>query len=300
MNRISVLPVLLLMLSACAPQGAQGPSADLSAGVVYGEDSRRDPNVDPRKESPAYRQAIQASATLMRVNYLAPARKGSVMIRGKDIKKDRNLCPEVRFNDQPSASYCSAVLIGPDKVLTAGHCVETGCDDLRIVFGWTKYTSRFISGTDVYKCKELIDMKLSYEDDAPDMAIIQLDRKVVDRKPIEISKEPLKVGDDVFIVGYPWGLPQKISTAKVRKEVGRNFVQVNSDTFSGDSGGPVFSADGQLKGLLIGGEKDYVEDTKRSCKIIKQCKDDECRGEDVLRLNDAAMLPHPADVPVTP
>lgn len=293
MKRLGLLSLLLMSFTACSHDGgADSAGEGTASGVVYGEDSRRDPNPNLKKEPLVIRNALQASATLMRMGHVHPGKKGSVIIRGKDIKRERNLCPEVRFVDQPEAAYCSAVLIEPNKILTAGHCVEMGCDDLRIIFGWTKYTAKFLSRSDVYECKTISEMKLSFENaDEPDLAIIELDRKVVDRQPVEISKEPLRKDEDVFIIGYPWGMPQKISTAKVRQETGVNYVKVNSDTFTGDSGGPVFSTDGKLKGLLIGGEVDYVGDQKRGCNMIKRCKDDECRGEDVLRLNDATLKP---------
>lgn len=290
MSKVYSLLIFMALFAACTPATAPSSADDgdivseTAAGVVYGDDSRRDPN--PRGDGQAFKRAQEASVALIRPGYLKRQKNGSYLVAGKNIKRDRNLCPEVRFNEQPSVSYCSGTLIAPNKVLTAGHCVESGCDDIRFVFGWNKYNPKIASSKNVYKCRTILMLKTAYEDlNDPDVAVIELDRKVVGRRPIDISFEPLKVGEDVFVAGYPSGLPLKFSTAKIRKLESSNYMRANSDTFSGDSGAPVFSKDGKLKGILIGGEEDYVEDEKRGCKIINQCKNDDCRGEDVLLLN---------------
>ena len=45
------------------------------------------------------------------------------------------MCPDERFAAQPANADCSATLIAPDIMLTAGHCINS-CGDSRFVFDY--------------------------------------------------------------------------------------------------------------------------------------------------------------------
>jgi hypothetical protein len=48
-----------------------------------------------------------------------------------------NLCPSERFREQPSGSFCSGVLVAPDIIATAAHCIKgENIADIRFVFGY--------------------------------------------------------------------------------------------------------------------------------------------------------------------
>lgn len=272
--------ILAVSLTACGPSAK---NEGLGAGVVYGDDSRQDP--DPNITDERIKAALQASGAIIRSALLQRVNSNIWKVSGTPLARQRNLCPDVRFANQLSASFCSGTLIGPNKFLTAGHCVESGCDDFKIVFGWTHASGSQVKSADIYSCKSILKLHISDDVTAPDLAVIELDRPVQNRKPVELTFETFTPSEDVLLVGYPSGIPQKLSTAKVRFPPGTgNYAVVASDTFSGDSGCPVFSTDGKVKGILIGGEDDYVYNEKRGCYVVNNCAEDECRGEDVLQL----------------
>ena len=49
-----------------------------------------------------------------------------------------NLCKEERFREQPIGAFCSGFLVGPDLIVTAGHCIKNSNDlaNTRFVFGY--------------------------------------------------------------------------------------------------------------------------------------------------------------------
>jgi len=121
-----------------------------------------------------------------------------------------------------------------------------------------------------------------------DYGLIQLDRRVVGRVPLEISSEN-KILDQaaLFIIGSPSGLPLKVAGgANVRKNTHPYFFSANLDSFQGNSGSGVFSAtSGIIEGILVRGEQDYVLNKEKGCVEAKKCTDNSCRGEDVTRLS---------------
>ena len=203
------------------------------------------------------------------------------------------LCPGEKFAKQPygAGSFCSGALVGEDIVMTAGHCItdEAKCADTKLVFGYALKKSgdypRSVPLGDVYSCKSII--KRSHDDShglvsrmfsvapVPDFALIKLDRKVTDRKPLPIHRKakPVK-GDKVFVIGYPVGLPLKVAgKAKVRDASLWNSFTADLDTFAGNSGSPVFNADTNLiEGILVSGDKDFniSPDNCRVASIVPQ------------------------------
>ena len=77
----------------------------------------------------------------------------------------------------------------------------------------------------------------------------------------------------------------------VRKNVNPIYFSSNLDTFGGNSGSAVFNADtGEVEGILVRGEADYVNDRRRGCKVPNQCSDGGCRGEEVTRITNIKNL----------
>jgi V8-like Glu-specific endopeptidase len=193
-----------------------------------------------------------------------------------------NLADSERFHDQPSGAYCSGALVGPDLVLTAGHCVssELECKAVRFVFGYaiqakgSKPTT--VPESDVYSCKEVV--KSVPESTTPtdlagfskwfagrtvkaDWAIVRLDREAPGRKPLEISDAKMTNGNGVFVIGYPSGLPAKVAAgATVTDDSGASIFKADLDTYAGNSGSPVFdSSTNKIVGVLVRGNNDFLE-----------------------------------------
>jgi ankyrin repeat protein/V8-like Glu-specific endopeptidase len=284
--------------------------------VVYGEDNR----VEVYQASAAHQLLAKSTATMvskheMTVNdsnpeamqfnqktlrdWLEDATKSNktkslfTPVVQKAAAAGASFCKGTRFIDQPNAGMCSGFLIAPDLLVTAGHCVELEnfCDEYKWVFDYqidkdTQTAGVDVSPENIYGCKKVISNALI----SPlglDYAVVQLERRVSGRAPLEINNN-LKVTDKqgLLVIGSPSGLPLKVATgANVRKNSHPSFFSANLDTFQGNSGSAVFNSEtGVVEGILVRGEDDYVPNQLKMCVEVKVCKTNECRGEDVSRL----------------
>jgi len=208
-------------------------------------------------------------------------------------KEGVTFCEGERFTEQPNPGMCSGFLIAPDLIMTAGHCVEmpTFCSEYRWVFGFqvdpkTNKAGVDIKNEDIYKCKKVVSNALNGALGL-DYAIVQLDRAVSGREPLEIrNNSNIQNGTQLVVIGSPSGLPLKVADgASVRKNTHPNYFSANLDTFQGNSGSAVFNAEtGVVEGILVRGENDFVANKVKMCIEANKCADGACRGEDVSRL----------------
>jgi hypothetical protein len=188
------------------------------------------------------------------------------------------LCAGSTFEEQPAAAFCSGTLIGPDRVLTAGHCITSAsdCHFARIVFDYYYQADgemHTITENSVYKCVDYI-REYASEALSPDYCIIKLDRDVdSSRVPVEISSSYTDVSTSNLydIIGFPAGLPAKILSdfAVMDIDSSYGYFQGNPDTFGGNSGSGVFDSDGVVVGVLTSGATDYV--LSGTCYIVNEC-----------------------------
>jgi hypothetical protein len=265
--------------------------------VLYGEDDRR--NYGDLKTTKEERRAADAIAVFVRSSEVTPDGKGTFSMTSGKIgycaphQLTRGQPPE-RFYDEPTPGFCSGFKIGPDLMATAGHCIKTAaqCATTRIVFGFRKEEGKEapekdISGSDIYKCSEIIAGELNSAT-GDDWRIIRVDREIsapqVTLRTASAGYSPL--GTKLTVIGHPSGMPIKIADeAIVRRHEGSVFV-ADLDTYGGNSGSPVFNSerlkDGELlvEGILVRGEDDFVQTTP--CLRSRRCpRFSQCRGEDV-------------------
>lgn len=213
-----------------------------------------------------------------------------------------NICKQERFSQQVPLGSCTAFLVGPDLVLTAGHCIGTQsqCDDNKFVFGHMKGIST-LDQSQVYSCKKIIERKLINDKfNVKDFALIQLDRVVSNRAPLSLRPSgKVKKNTRLVVIGHPIGLPMKIADSAIvsKKSIAsfftslsgvlkfKNYFVTNADTYGGNSGSPVFNEHtGLVEGMLIQGANDFVE-TKDECLVSKRLVDNrKNRDEKVLRI----------------
>ncbi len=246
--------------------------------VIYGSDGRHDTqNVsDPRLISIASR-----GVALMNKKDLVEKDATHYWLNGESYGKTLNLCPGERFFDQPSVSFCSGLLITPDIILTAGHCLHTqaGCSETAVVFD---YQSRTLPRSSAYFCKEIL---YEVDTDNLDLAFVRLDRKVKDRAPYNLKEIAVpKKGDSLVMIGHPSGLPQKITVGGITRGTDLYHIKASLDAFEYNSGSPVFERRSmKFAGILVAGEEDFVPQEPNTCSTAKVCPEHGCRGEDVLR-----------------
>ncbi len=260
--------------------------------VVYGEDNR----VDVYQSSNLVYKKMAASTAAM-----IPARNLEIsgenyLVKGGTLVGD-GVCSDEKFAKQQTAAMCTGFLVGPDLLLTAGHCIKSmaDCESNAWVFDYSNTIaerSEFkINQKDVYTCTQIISRSLDRETQN-DFALVKLDR-VTDRVPLSYRKTgEISRNAKLLVIGHPSGLPTKIADgAYVRAIDNSYFFQANLDTFGGNSGSPVFNVKtGLVEGILVRGETDYVLDQAPDCYRPKVCTMKDCRGEDVTRITNIDEL----------
>lgn len=265
---------------------AQGKTPVLTPKVIYGEDGRREIY---QLESAFLREIADSTAAMVRNADILKNTDGTVKLEAKTMGDEFGLCSDEPFADQPSAASCSASLVGEDLIATAGHCLtEKSCKDVSFVFGYQMRDEKSspavsIPHEEVYACKEVLAREMSF---SQDYVLLRLDRRVRNHRVLPLAQTPVQVGDEVYVIGHPSGLPTKYAGgAKVRSKL-RGYFVTNLDTYGGNSGSAVFSAaSNEIVGILVRGERDFTNDGQRMCSVSYRCEENSCRGEDVTHIS---------------
>ena len=138
----------------------------------------------------------------------------------------------------------SGVLVSNDgKVLTAAHVVETA-DVACVEFPDGQQISARIIGSDVRS----------------DVALLQLTQMPKGISPAILGdSDKVEVGDQIFVIGAPFGISQTLSAGHLsgRHRLNRNestpaveFLQTDAAINTGNSGGPMFDMEGNVIGIV--------------------------------------------------
>ncbi len=278
--------------------------------IIFGQDNRREVVVD------AFKNRTLAPAIAMSVGspYIQTQPEGffdlDFLLATDSLTL--GLCPEERFSRQyANWINCTGFLVAPDILVTAGHCmtfqhserrpriaeneVTAMCADFDWMFdfktdvkGMASITG-YQSSTQHSACKEVLYSEISQDilrrndlfvgEYGMDLAIIRLAQPMPQRPLLKLSKTDSHVGESLFTIGYPSGLPMKLAThARVLDNHFRHFFTADLDISGGNSGGPVFNSKNEVVGIVVRASpgEDYIWDEKRSCSTSFVCKK---RGE---------------------
>lgn len=256
--------------------------------VIYGDDNRRD--YYEAKSSQDLDLVDSTVALFSNSDIRIDASSAIAKLTEKSYKQRYGLCESEPFVNQNSGAFCSGFLVGPDLIATAGHCISSSeCSDVSFVFGYrmtssTSDTSQ-VPANNVYRCKEVLSRE---ETRRQDYALVRIDRVVQGAKVLSLAKTSVQVGDDLTLIGHPSGLPVKIADgAKVRKNE-EGFFVATTDSYGGNSGSAVFNKAGEVVGILVRGESDFVYDSAQQCTTSRKCTEIGCRGEDVTFISYVA------------
>jgi V8-like Glu-specific endopeptidase len=290
------------------PRLAGYRSEDLVQGLIvkqralYGHDDRKD--VYLLSADPKLKAAADAVVSLFDSKLIVPSSDGKTStIEMKMYGSVYGLCDTELFYTQPCSAFCSGVLVAPDLIATAGHCIDTPqkktppIQNIRFVFGYRmradKTPELVIKNEDIYSGTLV---KRTYTLQGQDWAIVKLDRPVTRYAPMPLRRTS-KIADmeEVYVIGHPCGLPAKFANgATVRSNSDADFFVANLDTYAGNSGSPVFNKrTNEIEGLLVRGQKDFVSkdpSDRNSCQISFPCPNSGCRGEDCVRTPIFASL----------
>lgn len=296
MKRLSILIMAAAMLAACADQGRQATLEQLNGadGVIYGQDSVRDITEHNIHGSTQFRRNLKASAALVLASQFRPAADGGLLLNDETVEEKFRTCEDFKMGAQIAAAFCSGVLVAPDRILTASHCLAADegarCEDTRVVFGYSNELNRSeqkkIATEQVYRCKKVLSIHNYGEGSEVDYALVQLDRPVEGVTPVPVdTKGKFHVGQAVYAVGYPVGTPKKIARGEIRRLDGDHHnPQASLDVYAGNSGSPIFDTlTNELVGILSNGEEDFIT-TPAQCQEVKRCSDQGCLGEAIVPL----------------
>ncbi len=262
--------------------------ADRSS-VIYGEDNRQD--MYQVTDQQKYSLATSTVALIYKEN-LEALDASNTRIKGRSYAKTYQLCSEEPFYEQEVAAFCSGFLVGPQTIITAGHCIrEQTCERTKFVFGFAITSAgnfpHSVPNDEVYSCQNVIQSQQLTADPGPDFAVVTLDRPVSNHAPLTLrTSGTIQQSEGVFVVGHPAGLPTKVAAgAKVRDANPQAYFVANLDTYGGNSGSAVFNeTTGAVEGILVRGELDYVTKKDSNCQISNICKSEGCMGEHVTKI----------------
>ena len=131
----------------------------------------------------------------------------------------------------------SGVIVSPDGfVLTAAHVVGDATRPTVVLADGSRLGSQVVR-----------------RDPGTDLALLRADARRLPCAPVAVRRAP--VGTDLYVIGSPWGelLTHSVSRGIVggwREVVGVVVLQTDASINAGNSGGPIFDAEGRLQGIV--------------------------------------------------
>jgi len=270
----------------------------LAAGVWFSSPTHAYYGNDDRQElyelSGDNLEDVDSVVALFRAPQIYDLWDGTSALLANKYGEECSLCPTERFREQPTGAFCSGVLVAPDVIATAGHCIkDENIADIRFVFGYRMLDADtpdlVISNADIYSGAEVIAWQVD-DTTAADWALVRLDRTVVNHRVAHIRESgSISDGQALHIIGHSMGLPAKFAgNASVRDNQYRAVFVANLDAYPGNSGSPVFnSTTHEVEGILLGGEGGEL-DKQGDCYVLRVCPDDGCSGKYSTRTTEFA------------
>ncbi len=275
----------IVALAALGCQDGDGTLVDPGLEDVFGADDRADWYQVP--EDTVARRVARSVALIAFHPDTELSSAGAIADAVRDLGAKWGLCEGEAFADQPSVTGCSGFLVAPDLLITAGHCIENGCTGMSVLFDYAYASAPADLRADLtmdpngaYACSEVVARSFTgHGSGDDDYAILRLDRAVTNRAPLALAHEAPAVGEALTVLGYPWGLPQKIAAGAAIEEVFAKRFASTTDSFGGNSGSPVVDDSGVVRGIHVtrASSQHRVWDAQARCYRVAHCPED-CDG----------------------
>jgi V8-like Glu-specific endopeptidase len=225
---------------------------------------------------------------LERINPAKMATATATQLSRRYIKKEmdmisyptgklQNQCPGEKFANEPTLGGCSGFLIGENILVAAGHCKDyqaNGCQDDAWLFKHFLKASdkrQVLKKSNIYYCKKVLDFK---HDGEGDFVVIELDRKVLGVRPLEMDlKDQGQKGDPVAVLGYPLGRSFTYTPGGRILSKDKNYLRIDSDAFKNNSGSALVNLrTGKVEGILTNAKKGMSHNLLDGCQLAKSYK----------------------------
>jgi V8-like Glu-specific endopeptidase/subtilisin-like proprotein convertase family protein len=261
--------------------------------VIYGDNDLKDVNIFSSKK---WDTQLESVALITEKSRLV----GKESSYKFEVKKDPvgKVCQGELFEKVENLGHCTGFLVEPDLLATARHCIEVisgGCSELAIAFDvkshFASEAPKSVPSKNIYYCKQVFYPS----DESRDLALIRLDRsKGASRLDLSIESRWESIGDFTAL-GHPLGGVQKIAESGQFRSVEGEIVVAELDVFEGNSGSPVLAIDGNVLGMIVGGEADFEPD-ESNCLRVKRCKTGTCSGERIIVADSIRSLVERVDL----
>ena len=300
----------LVALAGCAVGPAMPGSDDDASGAggksdYYGNDDRVQIEGSPDPRALGW---SRAAAVMGYASALLDRGDGFLSAQAPTLGERYGLCSDERFVTEPSFGFCSAFLIEPDVVVTAGHCIDSDtCGNVAFVFdfqeGGASADIARIPRDRVYSCASILARENEWA--GRDYAVVRLDRSVSDRAPLRVQSEAPPVSAGVALLGFPHGVLAKIDTAGRVVDRGPIRIVTSLDSFKAHSGAAVLDlASGRVFAVHVAGSDANFE-SDGACSRPVGCAHvtlggAECIGSIEVLLSAAGIGGAPIDDPSDP
>ena len=258
--------------------------------VIYDTDDRK--NIYEVSDPALLNDAKKAACIIMK-DQLVPNPDGTFSIKPKGVFKIVfGLCEEENFSTEPVSAFCSGFAVSKKIFITAGHCIKgTELAKIVIVYGFevnkANNVNQIIKATDIFQPIQIVKRELD-ANSKNDYCVLKISGEFQPERIATIRMNgKINDGEDIHVIGYPCGLPAKITpNGKVFNNTIANYFVTNLDTYGGNSGSPVFNSKTHVvEGILVRGNQDFPSIAIGDCKRSLVCPRDigNCNGEDVSR-----------------
>ena len=264
-------------------------------------DDRKDPLLSATLAPPVLEHA-QRTCYLIGAAAIASRSRDRVRLHHANYAAYNSLCPSESFGDQPvvvernNEAYgdygYTGYLIGPDAVLTCWHGWRDFSYEPQVaIFGYAISPSN--NNPSELPAEDIVPIRLYPWIRPPkpqansacegDWVVLRLERPA--RHTLQGTKTRLTApqpGRSVYTLGYPCGLPQKMANNATVLSTSHEGFRADLDTYSGNSGSPVFDAlTHDLLGIIVAGQKgqgDFEAVPSRQCYVSNRI-DHEISGQ---------------------
>lgn len=259
----------------------------LGVDAIYGLDNRLDGSAITEKELIKIKSAI---GLLVSKDYLTKGLLTSE-IKATSMKESLNVCQDVRYVKELTVDSCTAFLIAPDLMATAGHCVQeaSDCENKIVAFDVNESSQKTdhykVSNSKIYECQEIVAQSFN---ESGDYSIFRLKRKT-GRTPLKLrTSGEVSSKDKVFMMGHPLGQPLKMSPSVSPTDLSSiSSFKAPLNSFVGNSGSPVINAKTlKVEGILVNGAEDFLLDEINQCYRFQVHEVNAGNGEGVSRINE--------------